>query len=156
MAYAVPRLGTANVAISDTDGNVYSNDETLGRLTKQEEYRLNRERQLADKAQAMLVNFLGVGNSRVEVTADFSFPEGTTIIKEFDPDKRVVSSETIDSTTTTGENPVAAGPAEHRPIQVAERVAAVATTSLPAKPRIWFRPTKAHLRNEMTSNLLPF
>jgi flagellar M-ring protein FliF len=111
VAHAVPGLQPTRVAISDTDGNIYSNDETLGRLTKQEEYRLNRERELTSKAQAMLVNFLGVGNSQVEITADFSFPEGRTTTTEYDPDKRVMTSETVDSSTTTDENPIAVGPA---------------------------------------------
>jgi flagellar M-ring protein FliF len=111
VANAVPGLRVDQVAISDTSGNVYASDESLGRLTQQEEYRLNRERELTNKAQAMLVNFLGVGNSRVEVTADFSFPEGKTVSTEYDPDGRVVTSETIDSSSTVGENPAALGAA---------------------------------------------
>ena len=50
-------------------------DESLGRLTKQEEYRLNRERQLAAKVESVLVPFLGAGNSRVEVTRRFQFSQ---------------------------------------------------------------------------------
>ena len=100
---AVPGLRLEQVAITDTAGNLYSHDEDLGRLTKQEEYRLNRERELAHKAQAMLVNFLGMSNSRVEVTADIAFPEGRTTIKEFDPSKRVVTSEIIDASSSSGE-----------------------------------------------------
>ncbi len=103
IANAVPGLRMEQVAISDTSGNLYSHDEALGRLTKQEEYRLNRERELTHKAQSLLINFLGIGNSRVEITTDFSFPEGRTTITEFDPDKRVATSETIDTSTTTGE-----------------------------------------------------
>jgi len=111
IANAVPGLRPDQVAITDTLGNVYSLDENMGRLTKQEEYRINRERELALKAQAMLINFLGVGNSKVEVTADFSFPEGKTIVKEFDPEKRVITSETIDSSSSTGESVVPTGAA---------------------------------------------
>jgi flagellar M-ring protein FliF len=104
IANAVPGMRADQVAISDTAGNLYSNDENMGRLTKQEEYRINRERDLTQKAQAMLTNFLGIGNARVEITADFSFPEGRTTIKEFDPNKRVATSEIIDSSTSSGQS----------------------------------------------------
>ncbi|HMO13584.1 MAG TPA: flagellar basal-body MS-ring/collar protein FliF [Pirellulaceae bacterium] len=104
VANAVPGMRPEQVAISDTAGNLYSNDESLGRLTKQEEYRINRERELTHKAQMLLLNFLGVGNARVEITADFSFPEARTTTKEFDPEKRVAISETIDTSSTTGGN----------------------------------------------------
>jgi len=111
VANAVPGLRVEQVAISDTAGNVYASDHSLGRLTQQEEFRLNRERELTNKAQAMLVNFLGVGNSRVEVTADYSFPEAKTVSTEYDPDRRVITSETIDSSSTIGENPLPIGAA---------------------------------------------
>jgi len=103
VANAVPGLRTDQVAISDTSGRIYSSDESVGRLTQQEEFRYHRERELASKAQAMLTNFLGVGNSRVEVTADFSFPEAKTVSTEYDPDGKVLTSETVDSSTTIGE-----------------------------------------------------
>lgn len=102
VASAVPGLSPDQVKITDTAGNLYSHNEDLGRLTKQEEFRINRERELAQKAQSLLINFLGVSNSRVEVTTDFSFPEGRTTTKEYDPDKRVLTSEIIDSSTSTG------------------------------------------------------
>ncbi len=94
-------IPVANVAISDTAGNLFSNSEDLGRLTKQEEYRLNRERELTAKAKAMLVNFLGIGNAQVEITADYTFQNGTKTSKLFDPNKRVATSETVNSTVSS-------------------------------------------------------
>ncbi|HMP80429.1 MAG TPA: hypothetical protein PKD54_13325, partial [Pirellulaceae bacterium] len=47
IANAVPGMRPDQVAISDTAGNVYSHDEPVGRLTEQEEYRMNRGRELA-------------------------------------------------------------------------------------------------------------
>ena len=94
-------IPVANVAISDTAGNLFSNSEDLGRLTKQEEYRLNRERELTGKAQAMLVNFLGIGNAHVEVTTDFTFPNGTKTSTIYDPDKKVATSEKNESTVSS-------------------------------------------------------
>lgn len=111
VANAVPGLRPDQVAISDTQGNLYSNDETLGRLTKQEEFRINRERELVAKAQAMLINFLGAGNSQVEIAADFSFPEAKTTTTEYDPNKKVITSETVDSSTSTLDNPTGGGAA---------------------------------------------
>ncbi len=104
IANAVPGMRPEHVAISDTAGNLYTHDADEGRLSKQEEFRANRERELTQKAQALLANFLGFGNSQVEVTTDFSFPEGRTTTKEFDPEKRVATSEIIDSSTSSGQS----------------------------------------------------
>ncbi len=101
VANAVPGLRIEQVSISDQNGNTYSIDETLGRLTKQEEYRFNRERELAAKVESVLAPILGVGNSRVEVTTDFSFPNETISSTKVDPDEKVLEFEKIDNSQTT-------------------------------------------------------
>ena len=111
VANAVAGLTTLNVSITDSAGNVYATDESMGRLSKQEEYRLNREHELSEKAERILSRFLGFGNASVAVTTDYTFPEGTTTTTEFDPEKKVVIDETIKSTSSTGQDSQAGGAA---------------------------------------------
>ncbi len=111
VANAVAGLSTQHVSITDSAGNEYATDASLGRLSKQEEYRMTRERELSQKAERILTRFLGFGNASVAVTTDYTFPEGTTTTTEFDPEKKVVVDETIKSTTSTGQNASATGTA---------------------------------------------
>jgi flagellar M-ring protein FliF len=105
VASSVPGLTDDNVAISDTSGNEYATDSTLGQLNKQEEFRVMRDRELAHKAQAILTPFLGIGNASVAVTTDFTFPMGTKTTRDIDPESKVLIDETINnSTTTTGDD----------------------------------------------------
>ena len=111
VANAVAGLSTHHVSITDSAGTEYATDASLGRLSKQEEYRMTRERELSQKAERILTRFLGFGNASVAVTTDYNFPEGTTTTTEFDPEKRVVVDETIKSSTSTGQDSLAAGTA---------------------------------------------
>lgn len=111
VANSVPGLMEENVSISDTLGNNYTVDETSGQLSKQEEFRVMRDRELAQKAQAILSPFLGVGNTSVAVTTDFTFPMGTKTTKEFDPDRKVLVNEQVKSTTSRAGDSVASGAA---------------------------------------------
>lgn len=109
VANAVNGLTIDKVAISDTAGNVYSTDESLGRLSKQEEFRVMRDRELSQKAELILMKFLGVGNASVAITTDFTFPDGTSTVTEYDPDSKVIVSEVIKNETKTGGNRTASG-----------------------------------------------
>lgn len=110
VASSVPGLQIDQVTISDSDGNRYAIDESLGRLTKQEEYRLNRERQIAAKVESVLFPIVGIGNSTVQVTTAFTFPNETIRSTEYDQDK-VLSSERIKTTKNTENTAGASGTA---------------------------------------------
>jgi flagellar M-ring protein FliF len=103
VANAVDGLSVEHVSITDTNGNTFATDESLGRLNKQEEFRVMREKMLARKAESMLSKFLGQGNVSVAVTADFSFTEGTSTRIEFDPEMKVVTKEQITNKTTAND-----------------------------------------------------
>jgi flagellar M-ring protein FliF len=107
---AVPNLRPEQVSITDTDGRPYSLDASLQQLTKQEEYRVKRELELAYKAQMILDRICGFGNSTVQVSASFTFPDTTTESTEFDPDKKVMKREKIDSSQLTNDSGLAVGP----------------------------------------------
>ena len=109
VANAVDGLMIEQVSIADTSGNEFETDESLGRLTKQEEYRVMRERQLERKAEMMLVKFLGLGNVSVAVSTDITFAEGTSKTFEYDPDKKVVTTEEIIDTTSRDDKSIASG-----------------------------------------------
>ncbi len=111
VAGAVPNLRPDQVSITDSNGNIYSLDSSLRQLSKQEEFRLNRERELMYKAQSLLNRVYGFGNSQVELSARFSFPDSTTTSTEVDPEKKVVVKEIVNTSSTTGENSFAAGTA---------------------------------------------
>ena len=93
------------------DGNTYEINESLGRLTKQEEFRFNRERALAAKVESVLYRILGVGNSQVEVNASFTFPNETATTRKFDSANKVPSREFVETEKTTGSVTEAAGTA---------------------------------------------
>lgn len=109
VANSVNGLRPDQVSISDTLGNEYTTDESLGRLTKQEEFRVLRDRELAQKAEMMLTRFLGLGNASVAVTTDFTFSTGTTTTQQFDPDGKVLVDETVRNSTTHNDDRIAAG-----------------------------------------------
>ncbi|MFK7765617.1 MAG: flagellar basal-body MS-ring/collar protein FliF [Mariniblastus sp.] len=111
VANAVNGLTPDNVAISDTFGNEFTTDETNGRLSKQEEFRVMRDYELSQKAEMMLTKILGLGNAIVTVTTDFTFPEGTSTVTEYDPDSKVMVSEVVKNETRTGQSKTAGGTA---------------------------------------------
>jgi len=109
VANSVSGLSLDNVSLTDTEGNEYATDESIGRLSKQEEYRVMRDRELAQKAESMLVPFLGFGNTRVEVATEFTFSEETVKSLELDPKKKVVISETTKNITESAAPSTASG-----------------------------------------------
>lgn len=115
VANAVPGLRPDQVVISDTSGKLYTSEQDSGQVTWQEEFRTQRERDLTHKAQSLLNNFLGIGNSQVVLTAEFAFPDGTTETVEFDPDKRVATREEVTNSTSTGQGVNGAGQTLNNP-----------------------------------------
>lgn len=148
VANSVAGLTTDHVSITDSAGNEYATDASMGRLSKQEEYRMTRERELSQKAERILTRFLGLGNASVAVTTDFTFPEGTTTITEFDPEKKVVVDETIKSSTTTGEDAVAAGTAG-----TASNIGSANTTSSAGKKSVLSKTEDLNSKYEVSKTL---
>ena len=101
IAGGVPGLVRDNVVVTDVAGNLYSFDETMAEMSKQEEFRFFREQELVDKAQSILNRIVGDNNSEVKVTASFAFPNEEKVSVQFDPDKKVVTREKVDSTEKT-------------------------------------------------------
>ena len=99
VASSVPGLSLDHVSLTDTMGNEYTTDESNGNLNKHEEFRVMRDRELAQKAESMLSAFLDYGNARVEVTTDFTFTTGSSTSIQVDPKNKVLTSETIKNVT---------------------------------------------------------
>jgi flagellar M-ring protein FliF len=101
VANSVPGLQEADVAVTDTAGNAYTTDENDAHLDKQAEYRISRDRELENKVLTILNPILGIGNSSVTVTTDFTFPTGTKTVNKVDPDDKVLVDEQVNNSTTT-------------------------------------------------------
>ncbi len=112
VAGAVEGMRLQRVMITDTDGNQFSApDEGVAILTRQDEFRAQREQDLASRAQAILAKYLGHENVVVRVAADYVFHDGDTITTTtVDPNAKVVKSETIESTVTTDASNQAGAP----------------------------------------------
>ena len=104
---AVPGLKADAVAIVDDRGNLLSrqsdaNDPsgagTLGKL------RLSYEARIKESLESMIERSAGIGNVRVEVSADMNFDRTTTNSELYDPDSQVArSSQTVEQTDTSSE-----------------------------------------------------
>lgn len=99
---SVEGLQPSKVSIIDTKGRILSNESDEGPLayasTKQYEIKQSVENYLARKAQAILDNVLGYGNSVVQVNADLNFDQVEKTMEQFDPESQVaISEQTIKS-----------------------------------------------------------
>ncbi|MFV0443793.1 MAG: flagellar basal-body MS-ring/collar protein FliF [Planctomycetaceae bacterium] len=106
VAHSVEGLTPENVSIMDTNGRHLSagsalNGDVAGRL----EFQQNLESQLSAKAEAMLAQWLGPGNSVVRVTADIDFTETVREETSYDPASKVKRTEKIETTTETRQVP---------------------------------------------------
>lgn len=108
VANAVEGLQPNMVAVMDNQGNLLSEnneDDTIVGLTlTQLNARKNMEAYLAKKAQTMLDQVLGAGQSVVRVSAEINYDTSTRTEEKFDPDGQVLrtstlNDETVDSTT---------------------------------------------------------
>lgn len=106
---SVNGLTTDKVSITDTLGNVYETDSSMGRLTKQEEFRISRERELSQKAEHLLTKILGFGNASVAVTTDYDFSFGTKESLKVDSDDKALTKEEVKNVKTEGPTLVAGG-----------------------------------------------
>jgi flagellar M-ring protein FliF len=111
VANAVVGLKPSNISITDTNGRTYSAaNESVAVLTRQEDFRMERERILASRAQQQLAH-LGYENFTVSVTADFDFKEANTTKTQYDPDGKVVVMEKNKKDKVTSADDIAAGAA---------------------------------------------
>jgi flagellar M-ring protein FliF len=92
------------VTVTDGRGNVLAGggDEPGAIADDQFAYRQRVEGYLADKAESMLIKVLGSGYCEVRVSAEMLFEDTRETTRTYDPDKKVVVSERIESTKTTG------------------------------------------------------
>jgi len=105
---SVEGLPTSKISIIDTKGRILSNDSDDGPLafasTKQYEIKQSVENYLAKKAQSILDNILGFGNSMVQITADLNFDQVEKTMEQYDPDSQVAVSEQTIKSSNQGSN----------------------------------------------------
>lgn len=108
VASSVEGLSRNKVTLIDNKGNLLSqvNDENdMGFTTsRQYEIKQNIEKYLANKAQSLLDNVLGYGNSIVQVNADLDFDQVEKQMETFDPESQVAISEQVLKTSNNGIN----------------------------------------------------
>ena len=97
IASAVEGLSSNSITLIDTHGRLLWKESGENSLTfsstKQYEMKNSVESYLALKAQALLDNVLGYGNSLVQVNADLNFDQVEKTMESYDPDQQVVVSE---------------------------------------------------------------
>ncbi len=105
---SVEELTPANVTLIDSKGKILSkdyNDEPLAfSSSKQYEIKQSVENYLAQKAQTVLDNILGYGNSLIRVNADLDFDQVDRTMTLFDPESQVAISEQSIKTENNGKN----------------------------------------------------
>ncbi|MHB1687313.1 MAG: flagellar basal-body MS-ring/collar protein FliF [Ignavibacteriaceae bacterium] len=103
---SVEGLTPGKVTLLDTRGKLLSKEEDADPLavasSKQYEIKKSVENYLAQKAQAMLDNVLGYGNSMVEVNADINFDQVEKTMESYDPNSQVAVSEQTIKTDNNG------------------------------------------------------
>jgi flagellar M-ring protein FliF len=94
---SVEGLQQSKVSIIDTKGRILNNDTEEGPLafasSRQYEIKKSVEAHLMQKAQSMLDNVLGYGNSMVQVNADLNFDQVEKTMENYDPESQVAISE---------------------------------------------------------------
>lgn len=108
VAAAVPKLDVKNVAIVDTAGNLltnnYEDEETINNANN-EVLRLEQERKMAAKVQALLEKSVGTGKAQAQVNIEMDFDQVVTNEEIYDPDSQVVRSQaTITEEGNSGQN----------------------------------------------------
>jgi flagellar M-ring protein FliF len=119
VASSVEGLQPSKVTIIDSRGRLLSKNDDENSISfvsaKQYEIKGSVENYLANKAQAILDNVLGYGNSIVKVNVDLDFDQVEKTMESYDPETQVaISEQTVkqqtggkssgDSTGTTNEN----------------------------------------------------
>jgi flagellar M-ring protein FliF len=97
VASAVEGLTTNSITLIDTKGKMLwkEDDENSVSFSSNKQYEIKNsvESYLIQKAQTMLDNILGYGNSMVQVNADLNFDQVEKTMESYDPDQQVVVSE---------------------------------------------------------------
>ena len=103
---SVEGLNPAKVVIIDTDGRMLSrnSDETSFAAVSGKQYEIKSgvENYLAEKAQSMLDNVLGYGNSIIKVNADLNFTQVEKEMKSIDPESQIIISEQTTKSESNG------------------------------------------------------
>jgi flagellar M-ring protein FliF len=105
VASAVPGLSPQDVTITDGHGNVLAGGRQNGPETAADDqwtYRRTVEADLAQKAETMLTRALGPGRCEVRVSAEMTFEDTRETKRAYDPETRVIVSESLESSKTTG------------------------------------------------------
>jgi flagellar M-ring protein FliF len=93
---AVPGLKPTMVSIIDSNGSLLARSadegDVQGTATTAEEMRIAQEKRLIRTVQELLERSVGLGNVRVQVSADMDFDRVTENAETFDPDGQVVRS----------------------------------------------------------------
>ena len=97
VASAVEGLTTNSIILIDTRGKLLWKEDDENSIsfssTKQYEIKNSVESYLVQKAQTLLDNILGYGNSMVQVNADLNFDQVEKTMEIYDPEQQVVVSE---------------------------------------------------------------
>lgn len=110
VASSVEGLQQNRISLMDTQGRLLSkevNEESNTLSTsKQYELKQNIENYLSKKAQNILDNVVGLGNSMVQVDVDLDFDQVEKTMELYDPDSQIAISEHTSKTENTGSNMV--------------------------------------------------
>ncbi len=105
---SVEGLLPSNVTLIDTKGRILTKEFDSSPIAfssaKQYEMKQSVENYLAQKAQVILDNILGYGNSMIQVNADLNFDQVERTMHLFDPESQVAISEQNIKTENTGRN----------------------------------------------------
>ena len=107
---SVEGLKQNRISLMDTHGRLLSkdngNDEFGISTSKQYELKQNIENYLSQKAQTLLDNVVGFGNSMVQVDIDLDFDQVEKTMELYDPESQIAVSEQTIKTENTGSNMV--------------------------------------------------
>ncbi len=110
VASSVEGLAKGKVTVLDTKGNLLSTqyeEEEFGISTgRQYEIKQSVEKYLSRKAQAMLDNVLGFGNSMIQIDVELNFDLVEKTMQSYDPNSQVAISEQTIKNETSGSNMV--------------------------------------------------
>lgn len=103
---SVEGLSTNNITLIDTKGRLLWKEDAEDNIsftsTKQYDIKNSIETYLAQKAQNLLDNVLGYGNSMVQVNVDLNFNQVEKTMEIYDPETQVVISEQTSSGSNAG------------------------------------------------------
>ena len=106
VASAVEGLTTNSITLIDTKGKLLWKEDAENSVSfssnKQYEIKNSVESYLVQKAQTLLDNILGFGNSMVQVNAELNFDQVEKTMETYDPEQQVVVSEQTMVSNNTG------------------------------------------------------